>query len=134
MPMRQARRRPLGLAVAFATIASLVPALATAGAGHERSARTGLYGQATKGPLTPVCREDVPCYGPASRARLLFVRRGRVIARTRTRGDGSYRIVLRAGRYQIRSKIGFGVVKPPAVTVRRGHFSKLDLLLDTGIR
>ena len=130
--MTLARVRRLALPLAF--VAGLVPALAAAGAAHERSTRSGLYGHATKGPLTPVCREDVPCDGPAGSARLLFLRAGRVVAQTRTDASGAYRIRLRPGRYTVKSKIGFGVVKPSTVTVPHGRFARVDLFVDTGIR
>ncbi len=130
--MTTGRLRRLALPLALA--AGLVPALASAGPAHERGSRSGLHGQATKGPLTPVCREGVPCYGPAGSAKLFFLRGSRVVAQTRTDARGSYRVALRPGRYSVRSKIGFGVVKPPTVTVPRGRFSHIDLSLDTGIR
>lgn len=115
----------------------LLAALAAAAPGSGsfgRAARSGLYGNVTMGPLMPVCREGVPCDGPARHERLLFVRNRHVVARTRTSQTGTYRISLPAGRYTIRSKIGFGVVKPPSITVPRGRFRRVDLSLDTGIR
>lgn len=130
--MKLAGLRRLALPLALA--AGLVPALASAGAAHERAPHSGLFGQATKGPLQPVCREGVPCDGPAGRARIYFLRGERIVARTRTDANGSYRIALRHGRYSIKSKIGFGVVKPSTVTVPHGRFARVDLTLDTGIR
>ena len=100
----------------------------------ERARGSGLHGQATKGPLTPVCRDGVPCYAPAARTKLFFLQHGRVVAQTRTDAGGLYRIALRPGRYSVESTIGFGVVKPPEAVVRRGRFSRVDLVLDTGIR
>jgi hypothetical protein len=122
------------LALPFALAAGLVPALAAAGPAHERALRSGLFGQATKGPLTPVCREGVPCDGPAGHAKLVFLRGDRTVARTRTDAGGAYRIALRPGRYSIKSRIGFGSVKPSMVTVPHGRFARVDLSLDTGIR
>ncbi|HEX9416883.1 MAG TPA: carboxypeptidase-like regulatory domain-containing protein [Gaiellaceae bacterium] len=122
------------LALPLAFVAGLVPALAAAGPAQDRSLRSGLYGHATKGPLTPVCREGVPCDGPAGSARLLIVRGARLVAQTRTDASGKYRIRLRPGRYTVKSKIGFGVVKPSTVTVPHGRFARVDLFVDTGIR
>jgi hypothetical protein len=122
------------LALPLAFVAGLVPALAAAGPAQDRSLRSGVYGHATKGPLMPVCREGVPCDGPAGRARLFFVRNGHLVAQTRTDTSGKYRIRLRPGRYTVKSKIGFGVVKPSAITVPHGRFARIDLYMDTGIR
>lgn len=130
--MALTRARRLALPLAF--VAGLVPAVAAAGPDQDRSLRSGLYGQATKGPLMPVCREGDPCDGPAGSARLLFVRGSRLVAQTRTDASGKYRIQLRPGRYTVKSKIGFGVVKPSTVTVPHGRFVRVDLFMDTGIR
>jgi hypothetical protein len=121
----------LGLA---AMAALCVPALAAANGPTIASAGSGLYGHATKGPLTPVCTVAVPCYGPARHAKLAFLRNDRVVARAETNARGDYRIALRPGRYRVKSKVGMGVVKPAFVTVRRARFSRADLDLDTGIR
>jgi hypothetical protein len=127
--------RPLrSLALALTIVAGLVPALASAGPAHLHGHHCGLYGQATEGPLTPVCRRDVPCDGPAGDARLIFLRGGRIVASTRTGATGSYRIALRPGHYSISSNIGMGTVEPSTTTVSRGEYSRLDFRLDTGIR
>ena len=68
-------------------------------AGSTSSTATGLRGHATIGPLTPVCRADTPCRGPARHVTLLF-RRVAVGATARsTDGSGDYRIALRSGAY-----------------------------------
>jgi len=115
----------------------LLPVLAGASLGSGstgREARSGLYGKTTMGPLMPMCQKDVPCYGPAERKVLIFSRNRHIIARARTTATGTYRISLAPGTYRVRSKVGFGVVKPPSVTVPRGRFDRVDLILDTGIR
>ena len=81
----------------------------------------------------PVCAEAEPCYLPAARTAIAFLRNGRVAARTRTRADGTYRIRLAAGRYTIR--VGGGRRwSPPAALVRRGRTARVDISIDTGIR
>ncbi len=108
-------------------------AVPAAASGPESYPRSGLYGHATKGPLTPVCTVSVPCYGPAVDARIAFRRAG-VTTWVRVDADGDYRIALRPGRYTIRSKVGFGVVKPTVIEVKAGRSARADLMLDTGIR
>jgi hypothetical protein len=131
MPIVNRFRR---LVLSLALAAGLVPALASSGPTHKPALRSGLYGHATMGPLMPVCRRDVPCRGPAAHVTLLFLRGERIIEGTETDAEGRYGIALKPGRYSIASTIGFGVVEPDTVTVLHGHFTRVDLSLDTGIR
>jgi len=119
------------LSVGVGVGSSVPAAFSNPAASHVRS---GLYGHVEKGPLTPVCSVSVPCYGPAKRSLIVFVRRGHVVARTRSDGNADYRVALRPGRYVLKSKIGFGAVDPRVVVVKRGRFAQVDLMLDTGIR
>jgi hypothetical protein len=109
-------------------------ALAAPAAGGTGS---GLYGKVTRGPLTPVCVVEKPCYGPAAGVTLRFVRGGVVAGQTLTAKDGSYRLALRAGSYTVRTspapRIGRGL-QPAAARVVAGTWSRQNFSLDTGIR
>ncbi len=97
---------------------------------------TGLYGTVHRGPLTPVCRVDEPCDGPAH-VTLVFSRLGRTIARVHTRDDGSYRIRLRPGRYSVRTTSPSVFERrpdPAAATVPRVGYRRINFSIDTGIR
>jgi len=97
---------------------------------------TGLYGTVHRGPITPVCRVEEPCDGPAH-VTLVFSRLGQVVARVRTREDGSYRIRLRPGRYSVRTtstSIFERRTNPAAATVPRVGYRRVDFNIDTGIR
>jgi hypothetical protein len=96
--------------------------------------RGGLYGSATKGPLTPVCTVAVPCYGPARNTRVAFVNARGVKRWVTTDAYGNYWVTLRPGRYAVTSQVGMGVVDPGAVRVKRGRPARIDLALDTGLR
>jgi hypothetical protein len=64
------------------------------------------------------------------------MRHGVVVARVETSGTGSYRLRLRAGVYQVRTKaagIG-GSIQPQTVRVVAGAVRKVDFSIDTGIR
>jgi hypothetical protein len=98
---------------------------------------SGLRGVVTRGPITPVCMVDQPCDEPAANVRLVFVRRGIVVARARTSETGRYRVALAPGRYTVRlpGKPALGrIVKPQAVRVLRARYSRVDFSIDTGIR
>ncbi len=89
-----------------------------------------------RGPITPVCMVGVPCSEPAANVVLVFSRGGRVVARTTTRRDGGYRLMLQPGRYSVRTRIrtlGSGL-SPRIVVVPRNRVGRVDFDLDTGIR
>jgi hypothetical protein len=114
----------------FVVVMVLVFAAAAAAGRSE----TGLlHGTVTRGPLTPVCSDARPCYGPAKDVRLIFLRHSRPVARTTTNSDGLYRIRLAAGRYGIRVRSGLRWT-PTSVLVRRGSVIRVDISIDTGIR
>src|SRR5690242_9712288 len=116
-----------------AAVAAVVLAPTAARAAVPRAL---LYGHVLRGPTRPVCELGVPCEGPAPGVTLIFWRAGRVIASATSGRDGSYRIVLPAGRYAVGSTRKFlgGSVTPVAVVVRPGERRKLVFRVDTGIR
>jgi len=97
---------------------------------------SGLRGIVMRGPITPVCREGVPCDEPAANVVLVFSQSGRVVARTTTGRDGRYRLALRPGRYGVRTTrltLGSGL-SPRIVVVPRYRMARVDFEIDTGIR
>ncbi len=99
------------------------------------SSASGLYGIVMRGPITPVCREGVPCDAPASDVTLTFSRSGRAWS-ARTDQRGAYRIRLAPGIYAVRTSAKpFGQTPRPArVRVRAGPHGRLVFTIDTGIR
>jgi hypothetical protein len=120
------------LAVALVAGALVVPSAGT-------TTRSGLFGKVTRGPLTPVCRAETPCYGPAADVTLRFLRHGVVAGRATTAKDGSYRIALTPGMYDVRltppsrTRIGRGL-EPNVAHVTAGRWTRTDFSIDTGIR
>ena len=119
-------------ALAAVTLFGIV--LPVAAPSSTATGRGGLYGSATKGPLTPVCVVSVPCSGPARNTRVAFVNARGTTRWVTTDAYGNYWVTLRPGRYTVTSQIGVGVVDPGSVRVRRGRPARLDLALGTGIR
>lgn len=118
--------------VAF--IAAALVAVSVAGAARKE---TALHGFVTKGLLTPVCRPDTPCEGPAAGVTLLFSDVGGQVFRTVTRPTGFYRLALLPGRYQIRVRgpaLGQAHLSPKRVRVVRGTDGRLDFYVDTGLQ
>jgi hypothetical protein len=97
---------------------------------------TGLQGRVMRGPIMPVCRVNVPCDAPAKGVTLRFSRAGRVVARATTNNKGWYRVVLKPGRYSVRTNArGPEAVPTPALaTATSGRFRRVDFHIDTGIR
>ena len=102
------------------------------------SAATGTpaaSGAASAGPLSSsACRpnSDAPAH-----VTLVFSRAGHEVERVHSTQTGRYRIALAAGFYDVRSveKIGFRRLPTPhALHVRAGHWDKINLFFDTGIR
>ena len=97
---------------------------------------SGIKGIVIKSPISPVCREGVPCSAPAAGVTLAFFRGGTRVATATTSGLGTYRVVLRPGTYVVRSprKLIFGSLTPRTVRVVAGRFSVANFEIDTGIR
>jgi hypothetical protein len=105
-------------------------------AGPRGATGSGLYGTVTKGPVRPVCSVDEPCDAPAQLT-LVFSRDNQVVARAKSTDKGKYRIALAPGFYDVRAtkKVGLTQLpKPHALHVRAGHWDKINLYFDTGIR
>ncbi len=117
-----------------AAIGALFLAAILAATASAHSASTGLQGVVTRGPITPVCQEGVPCSAPAKHATLTFSRNGVSYSAT-TDDQGHYLIHLAAGTWTVRiapaTKFGF---KPQAAYVRAGVVRVQNFSIDTGIR
>src|SRR5882757_1910387 len=119
-----------GLAAVLAVLAIGVPAAAGALGGTQA---TGVRGLVTRGPITPVCQEGVPCSAPAKHLKITFVRAG-VAKAVVTGSNGRYSILLAPGTYAVRfptAKFGF---RPRTALVVAGRMSTRDFSIDTGIR
>ena len=104
---------------------------------------TGLTGKVLRGPISPVCRTDSPCYVPFKGTlvftRVVSISGAPAAKRAQTSTSGTYRVLLAPGRYLVRSsrtvpsKFGSGVAPEVAVVPKTG-IRRLNFLIDTGIR
>jgi len=116
------------------TVLVVLAAVGSAGASTNPS---GLWGEVKRGPVTPVCAAEQPCYVPAKGVTLVFVRGGVVVRRATTNDLGRYRVRLAAGTYTVRlpQKPAIGRdLEPVHARVRAGRFARIDFSIDTGIR
>ena len=122
----------LRIAAGAAVALVLLPASAPTGA-----TGSGLYGTVRKGPVKPVCQVGVPCDAPVTKTMLVFSKAGQEITRVRSTAQGTYRVALAPGYYDVRATAKIGLTKlprPHAIHVRAGHWDKINLFFDTGIR
>jgi hypothetical protein len=109
----------------------LLTGILAAGSAQATGLRSGLYGDVTRGPISPVCVAEQPCDEPAAGAVLVFSREGREIVRAKAKVDGSYRVRIPAGVYVVRAGRR---VEPAKVRVLRGRMLRVNFSIDTGIR
>jgi Carboxypeptidase regulatory-like domain len=103
------------------------------GAAQGSTLKSGLYGKLTRGPITPVCIAEQPCSAPVPGAMIVFSRAGRAVAHTRTAANGTYRVTLPPGLYNVRV-LQTRPVDPGSARVQQGHYRQVDFSIDTGIR
>ena len=111
---------------------------ACASAATSPSATTGLTGVVTRGPVTPVCRIDVPCDAPFS-ATFSVERSGRRVTQFQSDAAGQFTVVLAPGVYTIVPAADAPIISPTtqgkSVTVADNPMlTVVRLTFDTGIR
>jgi hypothetical protein len=99
---------------------------------------TGLSGVVVRGPITPVCRADVPCDAPFS-ATFSIQRSGRQVAQFRSDVSGQFTVFLQPGDYTIVPAPDAPILSPgsqfKSVSVAdSGALTMVRLTFDTGIR
>ena len=111
---------------------------ASACRGIAPSPVTGLTGVVVRGPITPVCRVDVPCDAPFS-AGFTVQRAGRQVAQFRSDSMGQFTVHLVPGAYTVVPDADAPLMSPTfqakSVTVGdTGLLTVVQLTFDTGIR
>ncbi|MCY7303008.1 MAG: carboxypeptidase regulatory-like domain-containing protein [Thermoleophilia bacterium] len=121
------------IAVAL-VVASIAFAVTSVGA--PAAAQSGIRGTVIRSPVTPVCRQEVPCSAPASGVVVVVLRGGSRVASATTSKTGRYRVVLEPGTYTVRllRTPRFGSSTPRTVRVSEGRFVVANIGIDTGIR
>jgi hypothetical protein len=131
----------------LAAVAALALGLLVSSSSGSTGSRSGLYGTVTKGPVRPVCRQGASCDAPVS-VTLVFARfTSSSTAHTASLGvewssvrpdrQGHYRVALGPGIWTVKAKVKVGMSrlpKPHDIHVRAGHWDRIDLFFDTGIR
>ena len=127
----QIRRSGLG--------AFVLVCLATSGCQSPASPTitTGLTGTVVRGPITPVCRVEVPCDAPFS-ADFSIEQNEKVVSRFRSDQDGKFTVMLERGVYRVVPAADAPIIFPASqaktVTVLANGLTEIRLTFDTGIR
>ncbi len=105
------------------------------------SAASGIQGQATRGPLTPVTQQGQTNEAPLPNVVIVILTPGGAeVARQTTDSQGNYKITLIPGTYQVqglpvdKSHIFPAPPTPQTATVSTNQFVTANLAYDTGIR
>ena len=130
--MYEGRVRPHQLGVLTMTLA-----VAACDAALAPTATTGLTGVVVRGPITPVCRIEVPCDAPFS-AEFSVEQDGRRISRFRSDVEGRFTVMLSAGVYRVVPSADTPIFSPESqvktVEVLTVGLTEVRLQFDTGIR
>jgi hypothetical protein len=102
------------------------------------SPTTGLTGVVMRGPVTPVCRVDVPCDAPFS-AGFTVQKSGQRVAQFQSDATGRFTVFLAPGPYVVVPNADAPIISPSrqskTVTVLdNGALTMVQLMFDTGIR
>ena len=120
-------------------VIAVVASLAAAGCSSATPTPiTGLTGVVSRGPVTPVCRVDVPCDAPFS-ATFTVQKSGRQVAQFRSDASGQFTVFLPPGDYIVMPAADAPILSPSAqaksVSVAdSGTLTTIRLMFDTGIR
>ena len=98
---------------------------------------TGLTGTVSRGPITPVCRVDVPCDAPFS-ATFGVELGGKHLTDFHSDTDGHFTVFLAPGTYRITPAADAPLLAPSSqskpVEVGASGLTTVQLQFDTGIR
>ena len=125
------------LSIVLIGVAAVAIAACTS-ARSSPSTTTGLTGVVMRGPVTPVCRVDVPCDAPFS-ATFNVERNGRRVTQFQSDAAGQFTVLLAPGAYTVVPNSDAPVISPASqmksVTVAdNGMLTVVRLMFDTGIR
>src|SRR6059036_1847781 len=100
------------------------------------SPTTGLTGVVTRGPVTPVCRVDVPCDAPFS-ARFNVQKSGQRAAQFESDASGRFTVMLAPGSYTVVPNADAPIISPTlqvktVSVLDNGTLTVVQLMFDTG--
>jgi len=124
--------------ISIALVAGAPVISACASAAPSPSTMTGLTGVVMRGPVTPVCRVDVPCDSPFS-ATFAIEQDGRRVAQFQSDAAGQFTVYLKPGAFTVVPAadapiIGASFQRKSVTVADNGMLTVVRLTFDTGIR
>jgi len=124
--------------ILIALVAGAAVISACASAASSPSMTTGLTGVVMRGPVTPVCRVDVPCDAPFS-ASFTVEQNGLRVAQFQSDATGQFTVYLKPGAYTVLPAadapiIGASLQRKSVTVADNGMLTSVRLMFDTGIR
>jgi hypothetical protein len=107
------------------------------GCGGKAPPNTGIEGQVTIGPVSPVSRPGEENSRPyAATISIVRASDNGVVATVSSGSDGTFRVALPPGRYLVRPKQGspYPIAHEQEVTVVAGQYAHVLVSYDSGIR
>ena len=128
----------MGIVPRFVLVVVTAAVAGCASAGSSPSSTTGLTGVVMRGPVTPVCRVDVPCDAPFS-ASFTVEQDGRRVAQFQSDAAGQFTVYLKPGAYVVVPAgdapiIGASLQRKSVTVADNGMLTVVRLTFDTGIR
>ena len=112
-------------------------AVAACAATPAPTSTTGLTGVVVRGPITPVCRIEIPCDAPFS-AEFIVEQNGQRVSQFRSDAEGRFTVMLGAGIYRVVPNADTPIFSPQSqvktVEVLTVGLTEVRLQFDTGIR
>jgi len=106
------------------------------GGSNDQGQNSGIEGQVSFGPISPVAQPGVDNYRPYQATITVLNENGQVVTQFQSNADGKFRVSLKAGKYILRPEAPGP--RPSAakqfVTVSEGKFTQVHINYDSGIR
>jgi hypothetical protein len=112
------------------------PAASADGQGEKTMATSGIEGQVSFGPTSPLARPGIPNYRPMQARITVLTAEGKVIGQFETDADGRFRMEISPGSYTLHPEPsgGHDRVADRRVTVPVGEMVKVGINYDSGMR
>ena len=99
---------------------------------------SGIKGEVSIGPVTPVCTADQPCTVPYQATILIYKSTGTFVQSVQSDTLGNFTVALLPGTYRLVPVMpnpnNFPIADQQIVTVVKDEYTRVEIFYDTGIR
>jgi Carboxypeptidase regulatory-like domain len=103
---------------------------------NVQSQNSGIEGQVSYGPISPIARPGVNNSRPYQATVTVLDQNGQTVTQFQSNADGTFRVSLKPGRYTLRPEAPgtYPHAAQQVVTVSAGKFTQVRIYYDSGIR